>query len=77
MSFHVVDDVDATTVKAFQTFKLPVVFLTLAPVVFPTPTKGFMLLNSNPALHVNGCADVWYADGVTWHQLELCQNNLG
>ena len=67
-----VRDIKAESVRVNHTFKLPTVFLTLNPPT-PFPTKGLMVFNTNPALQTEPtCSDIWYANGTTWQQLELC-----
>ena len=66
-----IKDIDADTVRVSNTFKLPTIFLTLSPAV-PFPTKGLMIFNTNPAIANPGCSDIWYGDGLTWKNLELC-----
>ena len=66
-----VRDIKAETVQVMQTFKLPLVPLSLTPPT-PFPAKGLLVYNTNEALHEPECSGVWVGNGVTWLPIGLC-----
>ncbi len=66
MSVRIVKDSNVEGSVVTSSFRLPSTFIQNS-LTIPTPLKGSLAYNTNPALNING--KIWYADGTSWVNL--------